>query len=179
MGYTSIELLCLDFSPKLSTSSALEASAFLSARRRTLLWPNSRNDVKNTVYSTHRQVEQQQDAVEHHLDHVCRVWELLHFLDMSRLDGTDGFVGLSVAARFDGWMSNRARHSQKATRPQTNEREGRVGAHRVCCAFVSQCTVECACRVIDGPGCPKVDDPKVPSTGSSINNYCTLLYAYA
>lgn len=49
-------------------------------------------------------MEQQKDAVEHHLDHVCRVGELLHLLDVSRLDGTDGFVGLLVAARFDGWM---------------------------------------------------------------------------
>lgn len=49
-------------------------------------------------------MEQQKDAVEHHLDHVCRVGELLHLLDVSRLDGTDGFVSLLVAARFDGWM---------------------------------------------------------------------------
>lgn len=43
---------------------------------------------------SHRQVEEQEDAVEHHLDHVRRVGKLLYFLDVPGLDGADSFVGL-------------------------------------------------------------------------------------
>lgn len=39
-------------------------------------------------------MEEQEDAVENHLDHVRGVGELLHLLDMPGLDGADGFVGL-------------------------------------------------------------------------------------
>lgn len=48
---------------------------------------------------THGKVEQEKNAVEYHLDHVGRVRQLFHLLDVRRLDRADRFVGLSLSVK--------------------------------------------------------------------------------
>lgn len=69
--------------------------------------------------TTHGQVKEEKDAIEHHFDDIGGVWKLLHFLDVSGFDGADSFIGLPETkhSRIDKHATRQSAHAG----PRLNE----------------------------------------------------------